>query len=166
MFSSQWYCDHLGVAMVPSNYGESPWQQEAGPTAFAPFPETTDYLGEAGKVWMINFRVRNLDAMVAQLARRRHLSSMISNAIRTGASLACTTPSGTLLSCGSRMGSNSSAGPSALRTSLALSNAFGASLSGIDSGNHGSHINRAQLQQFQRRLKNARGGSQQYVTMK
>jgi glyoxylase I family protein len=64
---SQWYCDHLGVAMVPSNYGELPWQQEAGPTAFAPFPETTDYLGEAGKVWMINFRVRNLDAMVAQL---------------------------------------------------------------------------------------------------
>jgi glyoxylase I family protein len=25
------------------------------------------YFGDAGKVWMINFRVRNLDAMVAQL---------------------------------------------------------------------------------------------------
>ena len=44
-----------------------PWWQEAGPAAFAPFPETTAYFGDAGKVWMINFRVHNLDAMVAQL---------------------------------------------------------------------------------------------------
>ena len=63
----QWYLDHLGVALIPSSYDESPWRQEAGPTAFAPFPETTEYFGEAGKVWMINFRVRNLDAMVEQL---------------------------------------------------------------------------------------------------
>lgn len=64
---SQWYRDHLGVAVVPSSDDELPWRQEAGPTAFAPFPETTEYFGEAGKVWMINFRVSNLDAMVAQL---------------------------------------------------------------------------------------------------
>jgi glyoxylase I family protein len=64
---AQWYRDHLGVSLVPSNYDESPWRQEAGPTAFAPFPETTEYFGDVGKVWMINFRVRNLVAMVAQL---------------------------------------------------------------------------------------------------
>ncbi|HKM79439.1 MAG TPA: VOC family protein [Candidatus Acidoferrum sp.] len=29
--------------------------------------ETTTYFGDAGKVWMINFRVGNLDAMAAQL---------------------------------------------------------------------------------------------------
>lgn len=63
----RWYRDQLGVAPVPSSYDEQPWRQEAGPTAFAPFPETTDYFGDAGKVWMINFRVRNLDAMIAQL---------------------------------------------------------------------------------------------------
>jgi predicted enzyme related to lactoylglutathione lyase len=63
----QWYRDHLGVTLVPSNYDDLPWQQEAGPTAFAPFPEATTYFGDAGKVWMINFRVHNLDAMVAQL---------------------------------------------------------------------------------------------------
>ena len=63
----RWYCDHLGVTPVPSNYEELPWWQEAGPAAFAPFPETTAYFGDAGKVWMINFRVHNLDAMVAQL---------------------------------------------------------------------------------------------------
>ena len=64
---AQWYSDHLGVTPIPQNYDDSPWRQDAGPTAFAPFPETTEYFGDAGKVWMINFRVRDLDAMVAQL---------------------------------------------------------------------------------------------------
>lgn len=63
----QWYRDHLGVTRAPSNYDELPWRQEAGPTAFAPFPETTAYFGDANKVWMADFRVPNLDAMVAQL---------------------------------------------------------------------------------------------------
>src|ERR1039458_9646800 len=36
-------------------------------TAFAPFPETTDYFGDAGKAFMVNFRVANLDAMLVQL---------------------------------------------------------------------------------------------------
>ena len=62
----QWYNENLGVTVVPSNYDEPGWRQETGPTAFAPFPETT-YFGDAGKIWMINFRVRNLDAMTAQL---------------------------------------------------------------------------------------------------
>jgi glyoxylase I family protein len=63
----KWYRDHLGVSLVPSSDKESPWRQEAGPTAFAPFPETTTYFGDPAKFWMINFRVSNLDAMVAQL---------------------------------------------------------------------------------------------------
>jgi predicted enzyme related to lactoylglutathione lyase len=63
---ARWYSDHLGVALVPANYDDSPWRQEEGPTAFAPFPETTDYFPES-KTWMINFRVRNLDAMAEQL---------------------------------------------------------------------------------------------------
>jgi hypothetical protein len=36
-------------------------------TVFAPFLEATAYFGDAGKVWMINFRVHDLDAMIAQL---------------------------------------------------------------------------------------------------
>jgi hypothetical protein len=52
--------------VVPSNYEDPPWQQ-AGPTAFAPLPEDTTYFGDGGKRWMINFRVLNLEAMVAQL---------------------------------------------------------------------------------------------------
>jgi len=32
-----------------------------------PFPADTSYFGSAERTWMINFRVRDLDAMVAQL---------------------------------------------------------------------------------------------------
>lgn len=62
-----WYQEHLGIALTPAGPGQEPWVQEAGPTAFTPFPETTKYLGEPKQVWMINFRVRNIDAMVKQL---------------------------------------------------------------------------------------------------
>jgi glyoxylase I family protein len=64
---SLWYQKHLGITLTPSNYDEPPWWQDAGPTVFGPFPETTTYFGEVKQVWMINFRVRNLDLMVAQL---------------------------------------------------------------------------------------------------
>jgi predicted enzyme related to lactoylglutathione lyase len=62
-----WYQQHLGVSLIPTSAGESPWQQEAGPTAFAPFKETSGYFGDITKVWMLNFRVRDLDKMAAQL---------------------------------------------------------------------------------------------------
>ena len=62
-----WYQQHLGVSLMPSSEGDPVWQQEAGPTAFAPFPETSKYFGDAQKVWMLNFRVRDLDKMAAQL---------------------------------------------------------------------------------------------------
>jgi catechol 2,3-dioxygenase-like lactoylglutathione lyase family enzyme len=63
----RWYQDHLGIDPVPTDYDHQPWSQGAGPTAFAPFPADSDYFGDAKKNWMINFRVRDLDAMVAQL---------------------------------------------------------------------------------------------------
>jgi glyoxylase I family protein len=62
-----WYEQHLGILPIPTTYEEPGWQQEAGPTAFAPFAETSDYFGDAHKVWMVNFRVRDLDRMAAQL---------------------------------------------------------------------------------------------------
>jgi glyoxylase I family protein len=64
---SRWYLTHLGITVAPRSYDAVPWCQEAGPTVFAPFPETTDYFGPQ-QVWMVNFRVRNLAAMTAQLA--------------------------------------------------------------------------------------------------
>lgn len=64
---ARWYEKHLGIAPVPSSYDAEPWRQEAGPTVFAPFPDTTAYFGARDRGWMVNFRVRNLAAMVAQL---------------------------------------------------------------------------------------------------
>jgi glyoxylase I family protein len=63
----QWYQDNLGVSLVPKSENESAWKQQAGPTAFAPFPETTKYFGDPTKQWMLNFRVNDLDKMAAQL---------------------------------------------------------------------------------------------------
>ena len=60
---SAWYRDCLGLDAA----GDEPWQQEAGPTVFAPFESETDYFGSRGQQTMLNFRVRDLDAMLAQL---------------------------------------------------------------------------------------------------
>jgi predicted enzyme related to lactoylglutathione lyase len=64
---ARWYQEHLGVTVVPSSYDDLGWQQQAGPTAFSPFPEKTDYFGKPTQIWMVNFRVRDLDTMTAQL---------------------------------------------------------------------------------------------------
>jgi len=62
-----WYREYLGIDLVPEDYEQPGWRQQAGPTAFAPFPENTDCFGDRNRLWMINFRVSNLDAMVEQL---------------------------------------------------------------------------------------------------
>lgn len=54
-----WYETHLGIPGF--------WQQDAGFTVFAPFKADTDYF-PADRQWMINFRVDDLDALMAQLA--------------------------------------------------------------------------------------------------
>jgi glyoxylase I family protein len=64
---SEWYKANLGIDPVPADYGQKVWTQAEGPTVFAPFPNDTDYFGNAEKHWMINFRVSNLDAMLEQL---------------------------------------------------------------------------------------------------
>jgi glyoxylase I family protein len=64
---AEWYRAHLGVDLVPTNYDMLPWQQEAGPTAFAPFAADTKYFGDPAKQFMINFRVGDLEAMAMQL---------------------------------------------------------------------------------------------------
>jgi glyoxylase I family protein len=59
---AQWYELNLGI-------DHRVWQQAAGPTAFTPFAMDTDYFGSKQQAWMVNFRVRSLDAMVAQLQK-------------------------------------------------------------------------------------------------
>lgn len=64
-----WYERHLGVSRTPTTYSQEPWRQEQGPTVFAPFAAETKYFDRPTQQWMINFRVRDLDAMAAQLTR-------------------------------------------------------------------------------------------------
>ncbi len=66
---ANWYEENLGVSLVPGSYDAKPWQTAAGPTVFAPFEETTTYFGDERRHWMINFRVRDLNAMITQLLR-------------------------------------------------------------------------------------------------
>ena len=43
--------------------------RQPGRRCFAPFAATTKYFGRAEQAFMLNFRVRDLEAMVAQLRR-------------------------------------------------------------------------------------------------
>ena len=46
---ADWYSTHLGINKVPDNYNDPAWQQQAGPTVFAPFAQTTKYFGDPAK---------------------------------------------------------------------------------------------------------------------
>ncbi len=63
----RWYQQHLGISLTPASYEDSVWQQDAGPTVFDPQPESSDFFKGTDKVWMLNFRVRDLKKMAAQL---------------------------------------------------------------------------------------------------
>jgi NAD(P)-dependent dehydrogenase (short-subunit alcohol dehydrogenase family)/predicted enzyme related to lactoylglutathione lyase len=58
-----WYRDCLGLDADENGL----WRQEAGPTVFATFESGTEYFGSRAQQTMLNFRVRDLDAMLAQL---------------------------------------------------------------------------------------------------
>jgi predicted enzyme related to lactoylglutathione lyase len=58
-----WYRDCLGLDADETGL----WRQGAGPTVFAAFESETDYFGSRAQQTMLNFRVRDLDAMLAQL---------------------------------------------------------------------------------------------------
>ena len=62
-----WYAEHLGIDPVPQDYDTPGWRQSGGTTVFAPFAADSDYFGDAAKNWMVNFRVSDLEAIVAQL---------------------------------------------------------------------------------------------------
>ena len=59
---NDWYRTHLGITQPDV----AVWMQESGPTVFSPFKDDSDYFA-ADKQWMLNLRVDNLPAMIAQL---------------------------------------------------------------------------------------------------
>ncbi|WP_193143344.1 MULTISPECIES: VOC family protein [unclassified Meridianimarinicoccus] len=62
-----WYDTHFGINPVPQGPDDTVWMQAAGPTVFAPFAEDTEYFGRKEQQFMLNFRVPDLDAAIADL---------------------------------------------------------------------------------------------------
>lgn len=63
---SAWYHDCLGLNADEN--GE--WNQQGGSTVFAAFETNTDHFGSRSQQTMVNFKVRDLDAMLRQLRAR------------------------------------------------------------------------------------------------
>ena len=69
---AQWYRDHLGINVDPGWHGgvfplKSPDDREGAYVVWSAFPQNTEYFGSSTQASMINFRVRDLDAMLTQL---------------------------------------------------------------------------------------------------
>lgn len=66
---AQWYGTHLGLE-VDASFGGVRFDEDAarpGFTLWSPFAEDTGYFGDSGQRFMINFRVDDLHALLAQL---------------------------------------------------------------------------------------------------
>jgi predicted enzyme related to lactoylglutathione lyase len=59
----RWYAEHLGIDV--QDHGGASF--DGGETVWAIFPADTDYFGPSGREAMVNYRVADLDAMLAQL---------------------------------------------------------------------------------------------------
>jgi predicted enzyme related to lactoylglutathione lyase len=63
-----WYHEHLGIPVAPDQTYASFTAAVPGEQAvWSTFPADTPYFGPGPAPFMVNYRVRNLDAMLAQL---------------------------------------------------------------------------------------------------
>lgn len=62
-----WYAEQLGVRMADEGSIVFEGPDSAGMTVFAPFSTDTKYFGDGPQQWMVNFRVDDLDALLAKL---------------------------------------------------------------------------------------------------
>jgi predicted enzyme related to lactoylglutathione lyase len=61
-----WYAEHLGMDV--SKWGVEPFAwTPGGSTSWAVFDRGSDYFGRPEQAFMVNFRVADLEAMLAQL---------------------------------------------------------------------------------------------------
>jgi len=63
---ARWYREALGIGTYSEEQGDV-WRQEAGPTIWTPFAQDTTYFGRPEQSFMVNIRVPDLDAMLAQV---------------------------------------------------------------------------------------------------
>jgi len=61
-----WYAEHLGIDVSEWGFKQFEWTP-GGSTTWAAFDHETEYFGRAEQAFMVNFRVTDLDAMLAQL---------------------------------------------------------------------------------------------------
>jgi catechol 2,3-dioxygenase-like lactoylglutathione lyase family enzyme len=63
-----WYAEHLGLAI--DDYGATfgPDADAKAQTIWSPFKSDSDYFGPGSQDFMVNFRVDDLDALLAALA--------------------------------------------------------------------------------------------------
>lgn len=65
-----WYRKHLGIEIDENGSATFTWRQadgSPGMTVWAAFPKDTDYFGKSGADFMVNYRVEDLDALLAAL---------------------------------------------------------------------------------------------------
>ena len=63
-----WYREHLGVPVAPDGtYGVFPGGDDGSYSVWSTFPADTKHFGDGPSTCMINYRVSDLDAMLAQL---------------------------------------------------------------------------------------------------
>ncbi|KZK87838.1 Glyoxalase-like domain protein [Pseudovibrio sp. W64] len=65
---AQWYGQHLGINLAPTNMEMTPWVSTEGVTVFSPFAQDTDYF-PPDHGFMLNFRVADLGKMLNQLRK-------------------------------------------------------------------------------------------------
>ena len=86
----RWYQEHLGVSLTPSSYEELPWRQEAGPTAFSPFLEASEYFGDSKQCGWSTFAFGTSTPWRRSSGRRISGSTWTRSITRMAALPACT----------------------------------------------------------------------------
>jgi predicted enzyme related to lactoylglutathione lyase len=70
--TAKWYAEHLGITLSDFNGAAFQWSDEVpagtGMTAWSTFPQDTSYFGDGQQQFMINYRVDDIDALLASLS--------------------------------------------------------------------------------------------------
>jgi len=69
---TEWYKKHLNIQTDKQGYVNFAWRESDDPekkglTVWSPFPMDTEYFNPSDNPYMINYRVRELDKLLAQL---------------------------------------------------------------------------------------------------
>ncbi len=72
---AKWYRENLGLEAGYGNTTLFKWREleqsdVVGSTVWGPFAKTTKYFRKEGAQWMLNFRVTQLDALLAELRKK------------------------------------------------------------------------------------------------